>query len=421
MAGIETLEWEGLQHLALALAVGLLIGLERGWQQREAEEGTRIAGLRTFGLIGLLGGVFGVLANELGALILAFGFAGLAATVISAYHVAVPARRDIGITSLIAALVTFALGALASLGYLYAASAGAVATAVLLGSKAPLHRWLASLERYELTAALQLAVLSVVILPLLPNEAVDPWGALNPYRLWWFVVLISAIAVAGHFAMRFAGAERGILLTSFFGGLASSTALTLMFARLGRRQAELQALLAAGVLIAGGTMFPRMLVEVAVVNPALLAVVAPPVGVMAALAYLGAFWIWWRERDVQPPPPGAAQSFSLASALQFGVLLGVVMVLATLAERHFGDAGVYVLALVSGVTDVDAITLSLAELAKGSLAPRVAAEGMVVAAMTNTVAKALLVMSFCGGTMGRQVGVAGAAVVLAGGAWLFLG
>lgn len=412
------MEWEALNNLALALAVGLLIGLERGWQQREAEEGTRVAGLRTFALIGLLGGVFGVLANELGAVVLAVGFAAIAAAVIVAWRAAAPARQDLGITSLTAALLTFALGALASLGYLYAAAAGAVVTAVLLGSKDPLHRWLTRLDRYELTAALQLAVLSVVILPLLPQQTVDPWGALNPYRLWWFVVLISAIALAGHFAMRLAGAERGILLTGLFGGLASSTALTLMFARLGRQQGELQALLAAGVLIAGGTMFPRMLVEVAVVNPALLPVVAPPLVAMAAAAYAGALAIWWRARAIAPPAPAGLQAFSLTSALQFGLLLGVVMVLTTLAERHFGDAGVYVLALVSGVTDVDAITLSLSDLAKGSLAPRVAAEGMVVAAMTNSVAKALLVSLFGGGVMARRVGGVTAVIVLIAGVWL---
>lgn len=203
--------------------------------------------------------------------------------------------------------------------------------------------------------------------------------------------------------------------------MASSTALTLMFARLGRQQGELQALLAAGVLIAGGTMFPRMLVEVAVVNPALLPVVAPPLVAMAAAAYAGALAIWWRARAIASPAPAGLQAFSLTSALQFGLLLGIVMVLTTLAERHFGDAGVYVLALVSGVTDVDAITLSLSDLAKGSLAPQVAAEGMVVAAVTNSVAKALLVSVFCGGVMARRVGGVTAVIVLIAGVWLAMG
>ena len=184
-AAAETLpaSGESLLLLGTALAIGLLIGMERGWQAREAGEGRRVAGLRTYGLFGLLGGGAGLLARALGPTILGFIFVGFALAVTATYLLQRRGSGDIGITSLVAALLTFVLGAAATLGFATEAGAAAVVTALLLGFKEVLHGWLRRLERRELHAALQLLLLSVVVLPLLPDRGYGPWQALNPYEI----------------------------------------------------------------------------------------------------------------------------------------------------------------------------------------------------------------------------------------------
>ncbi|MCW8928485.1 MAG: MgtC/SapB family protein, partial [Gammaproteobacteria bacterium] len=215
---------ELFERLAVALAIGLLIGIERGWHEREAGEGRRIAGLRTFGIIGLLGAVSGLLADELGELLLAATFIAFAALVIAAHVLESREDRDFGMTTPVAALLTFTLGTLAALGYTAVAGATAVVTATLLGLKPLLHRWIEQMEQRELYAIFKMLMISVVLLPILPNQGYGPWQALNPYEIWWMVVLIAGISFAGYFAVKIAGSRRGLVITGLFGGLASSTA-----------------------------------------------------------------------------------------------------------------------------------------------------------------------------------------------------
>ena len=412
------------EQLGVALALGLLIGLERGWQLREAAEGSRLAGVRTFGLIGLLGGVGALLSQALGAAVLGLGFLALAGVLIVAHRqqVRTAEEADYGITTVVAALLTFALGALAVIGHTSIAAAGAVVTALLLELKPVLHDWLRRLTQTELLAVLKLGLISVVILPVLPNRGYGPWDALNPYVLWWLVVLIAAISFVGYFAMKVLGPNRGIPLTGLFGGLTSSTATTVSLSRMGRSQAPLKGLLAAGVTVSAATMFPRILLEVAVVNPNLLADLVPAMGTMTLLGFAGAFVLW------RMAPDGGSEGevplknpFELGPALQFGVLLAGVMLLAEGARSWFGDAGVYILAAVSGITDVDAITLSLARLAQGELSDEVAVGGVVLAAGVNTVVKAGLVAVVGGLRMAALVAAVLTLVLASGGGvwWWF--
>ena len=407
------------ERLGVALALGLLIGLERGWQLRERAEGARMAGLRTFGLTGLLGGVWALLSQEMGALVLGVGFAALAAVLILAHlqMVRAGAEPDYGITTVVAALLTFALGALAVAGHISIAAAGAVVTALLLGLKPVLHAWLRRLTEVELLAVLKLALISVVILPVLPNRGFGPWDALNPYALWWLVVLIAAISFVGYFAMKVLGPNRGIPLTGLFGGLTSSTATTLSFARLARRKADLQGILAAGVTISAATMFPRILLEVAVVNRALLPEVVPALAAMTALGLAGALVLWrLAPKATESGEVDLRNPFELGPALQFGALLAGVMLLAEGARAWFGDAGIYALAAISGLTDVDAITLSLARMAGEDLAAEVAAGGVLLAAVVNTGVKAGLVAMVGGRRMAALVAATFALVLAAGAA-----
>ncbi len=407
-------------HLALALAVGLLIGVERGWSQRTLPEGGRIAGIRTFGLIGLLGGLWALLGEELGQLILAVAFAALAGLLIMAYARFTKGESDYGVTTVVAALVTFALGALALRGYEHVAAAGAVVTATLLSLKPILHGWLLRIEQRELYGALKLLLISVVLLPVLPNRGFGPWQALNPYELWWLVVLIAGIGFAGYVAIRVAGARRGLLLTGLLGGLVSSTALTLSFARMGRSKI-LPGILSAGVLAAAAIMFPRILLEVAVVNRQLLPQLYLPMGVMTATVFGSAVWFWLRgKQDVTPDTPPLHNPFELKPALQFGVLLAAIVLLAEAFRVWFGDAGIYALAAISGLTDVDAITLSLARMARVDLTHEVAVRGIVLAAMVNTLAKGVLVAAIAGRGMGLRVLPVVMVTLALGGATLLL-
>jgi uncharacterized membrane protein (DUF4010 family) len=399
-------ELDQIVGLATALGIGLLIGIERGWKSRDAEPGSRVAGVRTFALFGLLGGAVGIAAVELGAIVLALGLIALAAPLVVSYFLSFQRTKDLGITSLTAALVVFVLGALAGLGHLEAAAAAAVAVTLLLGLKPELHRWVEGLSEEELRAGLKLLVISVVLLPVLPNRGYGPWEAINPYQLWWMVVLIAAISFVGYFAVKLIGASRGILFTGLFGGLASSTGLTLHFSRTARRERDLDDILAAAVLLACGTAFPRLAVIAALINPQLAKLALIPLAVMAVIVYASAVLFWRRQPGAKADNDAILDNpLELKSALSFGLLLAAIMFLAQGLKSWFGDAGVLALATVSGIADVDAISLSLARMSTEDLGLRVATLGLIIAAAVNTVVKGIMTASIGGGRFGWRAGI----------------
>ncbi len=404
------------KRLGMALAIGLLIGIERGWQTRAAPEGTRVAGIRTFSLIGLLGGVAGLLGLEYGALVLAASILALAAVSVTSHLVRARRDPDVGITTEIAELTAFGLGALAAYGEMAAAAAGGVVATALLGSKEVLHAWLRRLEQLELRAGIKLLVISAVVLPMLPDEGYGPEGVLNPFKLWLLVVLVAGISFVGYFAIKIAGPRIGSLLTGVFGGLASSTALTVSFARLGRSSPGMQPLLAAGVALANTTMYARLWVIVTVLNAEVGMRLAPTLGGMAAAGLLGT-WLLWRSRDEEGRPPQMALTnpFELGMAIKFSALLAVVILASKLLQRWVGDAGLYVLAAVAGLADVDAMALSMVQMGGRDVALAVAATVITIAAMANTGVKVALVGLLCGGTMARRIGLVMAGVTAAGG------
>ena len=394
-------------YLGVALAIGLLIGIERGWQERDAGEGQRIAGVRTYGLIGLLGGVLAMLAEQRGTLLLGLAFIGLAGALAAIYVInQQQGDEDVGITSLVAGLLTFAFGALAATGKVALAAAGGVVTTLLLSYKPLLHSWVGGLEAGELQAAIKLLLISVVLLPILPNQGLGPWDALNPYAIWWMVVLIALISFAGYVAIKLAGARRGTVFTGLFGGLASSTAVTLHFSRICRRKATAAPMLATGILLACGTMFPRMLLVASVLNPALFMLLLLPAVVMALTVY-GAALAYWRGSSGQDMDADALlkNPLELKTALGFGFLLALVMLLSRALRHSFGEGGVLALAAASGVADVDAITLSLARMTRDDLALPVAASGIVIAAAVNSLVKGGMAAFIGGRRIGVRVGV----------------
>ncbi|WP_322520944.1 MgtC/SapB family protein [Guyparkeria halophila] len=411
-----------LWHLGAAMLLGALIGLERGWSKRKEEAGSRIAGIRTHALVGLLGGLAALLSETLTSW--AFPTLLLATTAIAlvAWRTRAESVRNVSITDSVGLLIVFCLGAIALAVDLVIATAVAVVTAMILDNREEIHGLLHKLEARELDAAFKLLLITVVMLPILPNQGFGPGGVLNPYEIWWMVVLIASISFVGYFAIRMGGAEKGILFTSLFAGLSSSTALTLHFSRQSRVTGELSPLLAVGILIACGTMFPRVLLVATMIHPPMFTGLLLPVLVMSLLIYVPAFFMWRRARrgsDIEQPEL-KQNPLDLTSALLFGLLLTIIMLAGEWLQGWLGDAGIYLLAASSGVADVDAINLSLTRMAEESITVQTAVVGIIIASAANNLVKTGMAVVI--GTRTLGLWVAGPMIVsLAAGlvtAWL---
>ncbi|HUE94042.1 MgtC/SapB family protein [Pseudomonas sp.] len=400
-----------LLNFASALAAGLLIGIERGWQGRNIEDNSLVAGVRTFALSSLLGAFAMLLSEKFGVTAWAVIFIGFAALVVASYFGELQRTGDMGLTSEVAMLLTFLLGSLAMAGHAPVAAAGAVAVALLLSLKRVLHSALLRLSEDELSGTLKLLFISLVLLPALPNQGYGPWQAFNPYIIWWMVVLIAAIGFAAYVAIRLVGTRHGLLITALLGGIVSSTAMTVTLARLGQGR-NLQAILACGLLATSALMFPRVLLEAGLVNRALLPALFWPLSV-TALIYTGGALLYYRragnESEESPEAP-LKNPFELGPALRFAALLALILLLIEAAQRWLGDAGVYLVALVSGLADVDAITLSLARSSHTELDNQVAVRGILLAALSNSLVKAFLVVLIGG----RQLALLTLPVMAAG-------
>lgn len=384
--------------LLAALALGLMIGIERGWSDRDSDDGTRVAGVRTFSLIGLSGGVFAILAQQWGVWFIVTGFIVVAILIASSYISHSKLSDDPGITTEFSMLLTFALAIWAASGDpLPALSCGAVVVA-LLGHKKNLHKLLKRISPKTFYSGITLLLISVVVLPLLPNEGYGPWQALNPYWLWWMVILISGLSFIGYLFTQLLGEKRGTLITAIAGGFASSTAVTLTMARFAKKNSH-SVIYASGMLLACSIMFPRVLIEVFVVNRELLPLLWPPILLMFAGLLAVMALMYRQQRRTSPPETGEitiSNPLQLTTAIQFGILLAVILLLAEGMKSWFGDAGIYGLAIISGLMDVDAITLSLSRSAEGELSSQVAAMGIILACVSNTLLKGVMFASVAG-------------------------
>jgi uncharacterized membrane protein (DUF4010 family) len=408
---------------ALALAIGALIGVERARLKASGDVG---AGLRTFVLVAEAGAVAAWLARELESpWVFAAAGALVTALVVAGYLVEARVRpQAAGLTTEIAAVVTYLLGGAVILGAAEIAVALAIATTAVLAFKEPLHGAVARIGHEDLEATLKLLIATFVVLPVLPDRAIDPWGVLNPYAMWWLVILISALSFAGYVATRVLGESRGSVLTGLAGGLVSSTAVTLGFARQSRERAGAEVRpMAAGLLLAWGVMFVRVLVVVAVVHRPLFRVLALPFAAMAAttLALAVRHYLATRgERAERAPAVQLKNPFRLTASIRFALVFALVLLVVELARRTLPAGGLYVVAALAGLTDVDAITLSMAGLARGGTAPELAAGAIVVAALANTCAKCAFVASLGSAALRRSTLRATAWILASGAAALAL-
>ncbi|MEX2600692.1 MAG: MgtC/SapB family protein [Balneolaceae bacterium] len=388
-------ELETLLHLLMALAVGLLIGIERGWSGGKEEEGDRVAGIRTFSLIGILGGVAAEVSELIGIWMFGVIFGSVTLLIIVSYVMESREKRDIGTTTAFAMMLTFLLASWAAYGHYITAFSVTAAVVTFLSLKPVLHKWVSTIETKEVYAGIKLLIISVVLLPLLPNQGYGPWESVNPYWIWWMVVLICSISFAGYFAIKYVGNQMGTLVTSIAGGLASSTAVTLSMAQFAR-QSEQKRIFMAGVLLASSIMFVRIMVEVLVVNPDLIYPLWIPLVVMFSCVIGGGVWLWGRRIRESAPDIELKNPFKLVTALKFGALLATILLLTSAMKEWFGDSGIYILAMLSGFADVDAITLSLSKLALDGLQREVATMGIILAASVNTLVKGFIFSFFVG-------------------------
>jgi uncharacterized membrane protein (DUF4010 family) len=410
-------EWQILERLAAALAVGLVIGLERGWSARRVPEGARIAGLRTFALVAFAGGL-AVVLGELASFWLAGGIALGFALLLFAIRLRQRSDADLGATTEVAAVVTFGLGALAGLDRPIAAMAGAVATSFLLGAKPMLHVWVKNVQGRELFAGLQLVLISAVILPLAPDRDFGPYGAFNPRQIWWMVVLIAGLSFCGYLAIRILGARLGVLLSGIAGGLVSSTATTLQLSRRARGlDAALHNVVSAAILAACTVMAVRVFVLGSAIHPPLLPLLLAPFGVATIIGVAATLWQWRRAQagsgdicETEPRNP-----LDLRMAVGFAVMLAVVMLAARAGQAEFGTGGLYAVAAFSGLADVDAITLSIVSEARLGLSRDVAVTGLAIAAGVDTLVKAGLAIAFGPRSVARPVASALVLMVIGGG------
>jgi uncharacterized membrane protein (DUF4010 family) len=394
--------------IAVALAAGALIGAER----QQAHGGAEIGGIRTYPLLALAGAVAGLLRPVVGDWILVAVLGGIAAILVASFLRS--KEQDPGVTSEVAALVTALLGVLAATPqllpagerYLLVAGSASVVMA-LLALKKPLHGFISKVSTEDVYATVKFAVLAAVALPLLPNEDYGPLQALNPFKIGLMVVLVAGVSFAGYVTARAVGGGKGFVMTGLVGGLVSSTAVTLTFSGRAREHRALARLCAVAIIVASSVMFGRMIVLIATLDPRLLVDTGWPLGAMTLAGLAAAFVLYRRtthEKVAEAVP--LTNPFALKKALTFGAIYAVIKLVSKAAEVYAGDAGVLASAFLAGLTDVDAITLSIADLHRGGLSTGTATAALTIAAGANTLFKAGLAFSIGGRELGWRVGVA---------------
>jgi len=403
-----------LLRLALALGVGLIVGVERGWRQRDEPAGGRTAGVRTFALIGFLGGVSGILSIEaespwpwivcLALLTAVFALFSLREGI---------AEQDFSVTNVVTAMTVFVLGILATQGDIRLAAAGGVVTAALLASREHLHRAVSRLSWIELRSALLLLAMTAVVLPLLPDRPIDPLGAVIPSELWLLMILTAGVSYAGYAALKLAGPDKGPPLAGLAGGLASSTATTLAMARLSRKVEDANGL-AAGVSFAAMASVIRATGLALIVQPALAPLMVPSAAAAALVFGAGGALGLVHRASNGAPQNDLGVPFELRTVFGFGILLAVVTLVGAWIAREAGSAGAYLFAAVSGFVDVDAITLSMARSVDLGAASSAAAGAILIALAANAVQRVIFSWMFGSRAFARRFTLASLAALVAG-------
>jgi uncharacterized membrane protein (DUF4010 family) len=376
--------------LLIAALGGAAVGLERQWSGHAAGPSARFAGIRTFTMLGGVGGVSGWLWTA-GVTAPAFILLAAAAALVTIAYLA-GSRQDIDGTTEVAAIVVLAAGVTAGIGFLELASAVIALTVLLLVEKSRLHALVARVDEVGLRSGVRFAVMALVVLPLLPEGPYGPWGGVRPRELWALVLFFSGLSFLAYVAQRLTGDRQGFLIAGLLGGLISSTNVTFTFARMSRGSAN--EAMAFGAVSANLMLYPRVLLVTAVLNRSLVAPLAPylipPALIAAAITAAGAL------RSTRHTAPRMAQHnpLQLAGALQMALTFQIVLMAVYLARDFWGAAGTLGSAAILGLTDVDALTLSMARGLAPMSSPSLAATAIAVGVLANTAMKLGLALLF---------------------------
>lgn len=407
-----------IQSFLVALALGGLIGLEREsayYRKGRSDYG----GIRTFPLIALFGALSAYAADIFSIYILIAATVLLGGLIIAAYVTVLSySKKTIGATSEIAGFLAFFIGVLCYQGELILATILTILITIILYLRPVLHHFVKKLKKKEIADTLKFAVVAFVILPFLPNQGYGPLELFNPYVIWLMVVFISGISFVGYILMKWFG-EKGIPLLGALGGLASSTATTTSFADQSKRGKGFYRAFAVGVLLANGVMFIRVLIEVFVLNRTLFDEMLIPLLSLALLTGIFSYFLW-RKADQAKGKLELSSPFTIKPALKFGIFFAVILALVKIADIYLSSKGVYIVSFISGFADVDAITVSLSQLAQDSLSLDIARNGIILATLTNVAVKAGIAYWFGSKEFGRIVLGFFAALIVVGFLLVFL-
>lgn len=427
----------------VAILLGALIGLQREYSQQKLHVKS-FAGFRTFILIAFLGAILGFLSEGFDSILVILGFIFIFLLVVTSYVLTYMKEKTISMTTEIAIIITYIIGVMCLLNYLQIAVVLGILTVSFLTFKEKFHYIAKNIKQNELIAIVKLALISLVILPFLPNrnfsiadipglnnifvflgasqDFLIRFNIFNPYNIWLMVVFIASISFIGYLLVKFFGEKKGYGLTGFLGGLASSTAVTISMANKSKKAKTIPYSFALAVIIASSTTFLRVLFEIAAINPVLLKNVSTPLIIMAISGFFMSF-IFYKKQKSQKNAHSIElnQPFAIKPAIKFGLFFFLILSLVKISEIFFGSLGLYITSIISGFADVDAITLSMASMAKGgSISESVASVSIILASMSNTLIKGGMAYYLGGKKFGKITLGALVITLLAGGMTLFL-
>ena len=407
-----------LQNLVITLLLGGLIGLERE-KDRKSKDLHEFGGIRTMALVSMLGYLAYFLFGDDAVLfpVLTGGFIML---ILASYLVCSYLNKRTGATSEVAAFFVYLVGVLMAMNETLYAAVISLIVLLLLYFKEALHGFARGVKKKEIYSTLKFIAVVFVVLPLLPNETFGPLDVLNPYVIWLMIILVASISFASYIAIKLVGPRKGIGLGGFLGGLISSTAVSMSFSQLSKKAKKLVNPFVFGIMIASTAMFFRILLEVAVLNQDLMAYLSAPMISMGCMGLLISLFYWFRkvkdpDKTVSDKDLNFSSPFRLWSAMKFGLFFAALLFISKFASEYFGDQGLYLAALISGLADVDAITVSMANLTATKDVTLIAgATAVTIAAMANTLVKGGIVFMFASRGVGLRVVAAMALIVLTG-------
>jgi len=393
---------EKYTDIALAIALALLVGLERGWHLKDEDEGKRIAGIRTFTVVGIFASLSSFFSKEVAPNFILVAFGGLL-IIVSILIFLSKNENDKGVTTEISLLVTFLISALAAFGYRYIASASAVLMVIILSLKPQIHSFVKKIAFDELIALLKFLVLISIIYPILPNSAIGSWTSITYTDIFKIVIVLSAISFSGYLAVKFAGPKKGVVISSLMGGLVSSTAVTINLSNYFRENNDSPNIYTFGILLSWAVMFFRVVILTGIFNRGLLIMIIPIIlsMVLGVLVYL--FIIKKDLDNTSEIKMEIKNPIDIASSIKFALLLSAIIFLAEKGKEQFGKVGVLVISIFSGLSDVDAITVYLSKLSTDTVFRITSVIGIFLAVTVNTLVKCCISMYVGGRTLGANL------------------